>query len=449
MIDKYRPVLTGIDALDADYVIAETRIQNKQITSRDLLPLALIIVHKSKAARMALRQTYSHVFLDEFQDCTKDQYELVHATFYGSTSLLTAVGDTKQRIMGWAGALEGTFKLLAKDFNALPLNLYQNFRSQPLLRRMQNSMIQVMDPAAAVPAEDLAGEGGTIDVVRFNNDGEEAEFVSRTIRELVNSGTPKSEIAVLVSKQTQLYAAPLMARLREIRIAYRNEQVSQDFAAEPVVELIQDFLRVVFSDHQSTAYTRLVGVTAGMATGDEAEYKARARVQRHVRDCREKVAGSGLDHGDLDRVRELVFGLLRIIGREAVAALSFDYQRGNRLDELIAEVLESYGDQLSVDCDPVGALARMSEDTVVRILTIHKSKGLEFDTVIILGIESEAFFGKIDDERSAFFVGISRAKTRLILTTVGQRPWPNGYSGIWSVKRSPYTEFLSYALRTQ
>jgi len=113
MIDRFRPVLTGIDALDVDYVIAENRVQNKQIAFQDLLPLALTIVQKSKAARSALRQTYSHVFLDEFQDCTKAQYELLRTAFFGSTSLLTAVGDTRQRIMGWAGALEGTFKLLA------------------------------------------------------------------------------------------------------------------------------------------------------------------------------------------------------------------------------------------------------------------------------------------------------------------------------------------------
>jgi superfamily I DNA/RNA helicase len=449
MIDRYRPVLTGIDVLDADYVIAETRIQNKQITFQDLLPLALTILQNSKAARSALRQTYSHVFLDEFQDCTKVQYALVYAAFFGSTSFLTAVGDTKQRIMGWAGALEGTFKLLAKDFDARPLNLYQNFRSLPLLRRMQNSMIQVMDPAAAARTEDLAGDGGTINVLRFNNGREEAVFVSRAIRDLMNSGTPRAEIAVLVSKQPHLYASPLMARLTELRIPYRNEQLLQDFTAEPIVELILDFLRIVFGDRQSAAYTRLINITAGMATGDEEEYKVRARMQRYIQECRTKVRHSSFGHGDLGQYRQLAFGFLRLIGRELVSTLSADYQRGDRLDELIVETLNTFGDQVSVDRDPAAALGRMLEDTAVRILTIHKSKGLEFDTVFMLAIELQTFFGNSDDERSAFFVGISRAKTRLILTAVNQRPWPNGHSGRWSVQRTPHTEFLSYALKAQ
>ena len=73
----------------------------------------------------AIRQSYSHVFLDEFQDCTNVQYNLIKTCFEGSYAKLTAVGDTKQRIMGWAGALEGIFQTYADDFDALPLTYSQ------------------------------------------------------------------------------------------------------------------------------------------------------------------------------------------------------------------------------------------------------------------------------------------------------------------------------------
>lgn len=59
----------------------------------------------------------------------------IRNAFLGTGIQLTAVGDTKQRIMGWAGVLEGVFQTFARDFNALSLDLYQNFRSQPRLRR--------------------------------------------------------------------------------------------------------------------------------------------------------------------------------------------------------------------------------------------------------------------------------------------------------------------------
>lgn len=108
----------------------------------------------NRYARGALRQTYSHVFLDEFQDATKNQYELVTAAFLDTGVVLTAVGDVKQRIMAWAGALDGIMKRFAEDFDAASLPLYQNFRSAPRLRRMQNRMIKQMDPAAASPDKD-------------------------------------------------------------------------------------------------------------------------------------------------------------------------------------------------------------------------------------------------------------------------------------------------------
>jgi superfamily I DNA/RNA helicase len=101
LIDQFRPVLKGANALDPDYSIGQRRVQRTSITFADMVPLAQTIIENSRIARNAVRQTYSHVFLDEFQDCTADQYALITACFGGSTCLLTAVGDTKQSIMGW------------------------------------------------------------------------------------------------------------------------------------------------------------------------------------------------------------------------------------------------------------------------------------------------------------------------------------------------------------
>jgi superfamily I DNA/RNA helicase len=84
----------------------------------------------------------------------------------------------------------------------------------------------------------------------------------------------------------------------------------------------------------------------------------------------------------------------------------------------------------------------------VRILTIHKSKGLEFDSVIIMAVESETFFFKNKTEqtenRCAYFVGVSRAKERLVLTHVDQRERPQN-ARYWRINRSPQAEYLGYA----
>src|SRR5690606_7222277 len=163
------------------FTVGANRIHRRSITFDDMVPLAVEIVESNRIARNAIRQTYSHVFLDEFQDCTNMQYRLIKACFHDTGIFLTAVGDTKQRIMGWAGALEGIFNTYAEDFDALPLNLYQNFRSQPRLRRMQNAMVRVMDLAAAVDDAAIPGDTGEIEVWRFDNDDAEAEELASAI----------------------------------------------------------------------------------------------------------------------------------------------------------------------------------------------------------------------------------------------------------------------------
>ena len=77
-------------------------------------------------------------------------------------------------------------------------------------------------------------------------------------------------------------------------------------------------------------------------------------------------------------------------------------------------------------------------------MSVHKSKGLEFDTVVILGVEDETFWGEPSAERAAYFVGISRAKQRLLLTACRYRERPEGAKR-WTVERHEHEEFLGYA----
>lgn len=448
LIDRFRPILTGKDALDPDYTIGKPRITRRQIEFEDLVPLAIEILKVSEVARNAVRQTYSHVFLDEFQDCTGQQYQLIRTAFLGTEILLTAVGDTKQRIMGWAGALEGVFKTFADEFKALPLNLYQNFRSQPRLRRMQNAMVKVMDPGAAVADGELDGKGGLVQVMHFADSQAEAAALANLIARAVDDdGLPLSQIAVLVSKQVEHYAQALMLLLAQQGIAFRNEQALQDLSAEPAARLIVDFLTVVLTDQEPDAYGRLMDTLQSGSMDDDAAYEARARWHRFIDEARARagdVASPGLA---ATLMCELGKQFLHRAGRELVAGLSADYERGPRLDDVIEQTFARIRELRETAGDAAGALARFSDDRSVRIMTIHKSKGLEFDTVIVLGVEEEAFWGEDEAERSGFFVAISRAMRRLVLTVAGRRDKPEGANQYWKTGRTPQAEFLSYAAR--
>jgi superfamily I DNA/RNA helicase len=260
-----------------------------------------------KIARNAIRQTYSHVFLDEFQDCTNEQYKLITACFLDTDANLVAVGDTKQRIMGWAGALEGIFETYAVDFNAKPLNLYQNFRSAPRLRLMQNAMVRVMDAPAALDEKELQGDDGEIDILRFKEATEEASYLANAIAGWIENQTIEpSDIAVLVSKQQNLYCQQLRAALRAREVPFREEDQTQDIASEAVARLITDFLLVVSGSAQPEAYRRLLEtVIYNEGLDDEQEYRARSRWDRVVTDLRHRVSTKQLKLGDRNDVTKV------------------------------------------------------------------------------------------------------------------------------------------------
>ena len=449
LIDRFRPVLKGRDALNADYSIGPNRVQGESITFGDIVPLAQTIITSSTIARNAVRQTYSHVFLDEFQDCTSEQYRLIKACFLGSPTILTAVGDTKQSIMGWAGALEGIFESFAEDFDARPLNLYQNFRSAPRLRRMQNAMIRVMDPPAAGDDAELQGDEGTITVLRYATDRDEAVDLANRVRAMIgDSGLPASQIAVLVSREQKFFCQPLMAAMDAVGVPYREEDSTQDLASEPVARLIVDFLLVVCGRRETSAHRRLLEqVVFSYGSDEEHEYRQRSRWSRLIADTRARIDSREINLSSERDLRDLSHTVIAAVGRDKVVEMSSDYAQGGRLDQLIADTIAKAHTLVARAGDPAVALARFSGDEAVRIMSIHKSKGLEFEAVIVLGVENEMFWSGIAKERSVFFVGISRARKHLLLTHCDQRARPPDFPRPrWDVVRTPQLEFLGYAL---
>jgi len=445
IIDRFRPVLTGQEYLEPGYTIGNPRVTGKQIDFGDMVPLAIQILLDSEIARNALRQTYSDVFLDEFQDCTNLQYDLVKKSFQNTGIRLTAVGDTKQKIMSWAGALEGIFLTFATDFAADQLNLYRNFRSKPELLRMQNEIIKTLDPSSVMPDDQIKGEGGEIHICSFNDDHEEAEILVEQISSWIHDdNVPFSEIAVLVSRQIDLYAEPLMKELERNSIPYRNEHTMQDITVEPAARLVVDYLLCLYGKREPEAWRRLMELLIPFSDDEEGQDVLCSDWQSFIHSERKEALK---DTSDLSFPKrwEFVNRFLKKVGRPILTALSHDYEAKARLKEVFRETGKRVNELLAHEPELTKALARFSDDQAVRILTVHKSKGLEFSNVIFLAVEKQTFWGKADEERCAFFVGVSRAKDKLLLTHVDRRPRPNGHSGFWNISRTPHAEFLGYA----
>lgn len=179
---------------------------------------------------------------------------------------------------------------------------------------------------------------------------------------------------------------------------------------------------------------------------DEIQEKSQQKYYRFMKEQKKatRIAEAFVDQyvGWWDYVK----AFLNRVGIETLTALSPDYETQNRLGDVIVETKSHINALLNLEPNLLAALNRFSDDQAVCILTIHKSKGLEFENVVIMAVESEIFFGDPDENRCAFFVGVSRAKQRLMLTYVNKRKRPPNHSGRWSISRNAQQEYLNYAL---
>lgn len=445
IIDRFRPVLTGEYALDAGYTLVDKKsgVSRSEIVFADLVPYAIKILRTSKVARNAIRQTYSDIFLDEFQDCTNLQYDLVKLAFQGTQIRLTAVGDTKQKIMGWAGALDGIFKSFTQDFDAVPLNMYRNFRSKPTLLRVQNEIIRKLDPDSVMPDEQIEGDEGEVFAWEFHDSQSEAIHLADLIGKWINTEKlPPAEIAVLISKQPDLYADHLFKELEQRGIPYRNEQQLQDITVEPVARLIVDYLSCLYGQREPKAWIRLMNQLVPFAD-EEIQASARKDLDQLIRKQRKQVSEAKKTDAPFSEWWTFGRAFLNHVGLQTIVALSPDYESQERLKQVVRDARARITELLEIESDLPLALKLFSDDQAVRILTIHKSKGLEFDSVVIMAVENEIFFGDKDENRCAFFVGVSRAKRRLILTHTNKRDEPAN-ARRWKVSRTAHLEYFDY-----
>jgi len=443
IIDIFRPVLTGLDTLDPDYTVGDVRVDKKQITFADMIPMAVEILSNCAVARQALHQAYSDVFLDEFQDCTDGQYKLVKLAFLGSEIRMIAVGDTKQRIMSWAGALEGVFAEYAEDFTATSLNLFRNFRSKGKLLRLQNEIIKTLDPPSVMSEELIPDNDGSIQIVNFPSCAQEAEYVAQTISHWIENGVPISEIAVLVRVQVGPYTEKIVDHLNALDIPCRNEQDLQELASEPLTEFISDFLLVLFGEKEPDAWTRLNDsfniISHSSGAQDEPLF-----FSDFLNDTFLKIREDSDLFAPFEAKWELVNTLIQQIGPSRLPLLSIDYENPQRVADLIEQTKAAIEDAIELTPDIVSAIKRLDEVHAVRLLTIHKSKGLEFEAVILLGIENEAYFGNPNESLCTYFVGVSRAKNDLVLTCCDYRERPTEEVKRWNSNRTEQKKYMDF-----
>lgn len=377
--------------------------------------LAALLLRSNPKLAAALRATYGYVFLDEFQDTTAAQYDLVRAAFQGSGAVLTAVGDTKQRIMVWAGAMTEVFDTYQTDFGAAPRHLVMNHRSAPELVRMQHIIAQALETGTPPSEASKTAATGSCILAEFSTPEDEAKHVAMLIEQGIGQeGKNIRDFCIIVRQRTGEMIELLKNELGNRGIRIRDESLLQDLLAEPVVEFLLAILRLATRKRDAEAWeflTREVSVLFGLDEYDDAS-KISLEADKLLQLTRHAV-------NDGRAIAELPDNLLSMVGESAFRTVYPQYRRGSYLKDTVANL----GKALQV-ASSTSATAREAVDDVVGFdalpaMTIHKSKGLEFHTVIFLGLEDSqwwAFADQADEEKRSFFVAFSRAVERVFFT---------------------------------
>jgi superfamily I DNA/RNA helicase len=396
--------------------------------------LAELLLRLNPMARDALRLTYSHLFMDEFQDTTQIQYDLVRAIFLGANTIVTAVGDNKQQIMRWAMAMDDPFAAFDADFESKRTPLYNNYRSSPELVRIQHVLAQALDAKSVKPVSKTTGTiaGESCAIWDFPTPEREAERLAAFVAsEMAAHNLGSRDFVLLVRQKAADYAAVLQPACAAAGISLRNEAAQvgsimvQELLAEEASELLISVLRLATTARAGRHWTecqQALGELRGIRPDDEVEQSRFAKeldayATRLGRDYLTPSTGP-------PAARKLVDDVVGFIGRGRLVAAHPAYGQGDWLEKVLASAATHLAQSATGASNWTAALDAYEGLHAIPLMTIHKSKGLEYHTVIFVGLDDGAWWSFADDQveaTAAFFVAFTRAKQRVVFTYCARR----------------------------
>ncbi len=422
----------------------------------------LLRVHETFLHNDALlahyRSRFQHLLIDEFQDTNTIQYAWIRL-LAGTQAKVFVVGDDDQAIYGWRGAKVENVQQFLRDFpSAGTLRLEQNYRSSARILAAANAVIANNPSRLGKTLFTESGDGEPIDVYAAFNAEDESRFVIERIRAHVAEGGSPQDCAILYrsNAQSRLFEEQLL--VNDIR--YRVYGGQRFFDRAEVKDALA-YLRLIAFRHDDAAFERAVNQPArgiGDRTLDQLRQRARATdVSMWSATLAEIAAGSLAG-----RTKNALSGFVALID-----ALDAD-TRELTLAERFAEAIERSGLKAFYENDSKGmgearvenleeltnaasrfVLTREDEDAglteltaflsmaaleageaegeaweaCVQLMTLHSAKGLEFPLVFLVGLEDGLFPsqksldepGRLEEERRLAYVGITRARQKLVL----------------------------------
>ncbi len=467
--------LIGPDELDIDSFNDEVLVRmyrryqdrlraNQAMDFDDLLMLTVQLLEGNTDVRERYQQMFQHVLVDEYQDTNHAQYRLVRVLGEPQRNVMV-VGDDDQGIYSWRGADVSNILDFERDYpDATVIALEQNYRSTGTILRAANAVVSRNRKRHPKALWTDAGDGDPISVIECRDEREEARVVVGEVRRAVDDGAALADIAVFYRTNAQSRAVEDM--LVRSAIPYQVIGGPKFYDRAEVKDLLA-YLRVATNPADEVSFTRMVTTPKrGLGPGAVAKLSAFTSANGIA-------LGDGLT--DLDRIEGL-----QPTQKKSFAALAAllssvrDMARaGVPLGRIIEDVLEKSGMRAAFQADQSieaqGRLENLEElvrvgdeydgraddptlggfleeialyadaDAVetgtgqLTLMTIHNAKGLEFERVMVIGMEEGLFPHQrsetpeqVEEERRLCYVGITRARKRLVLTHARSRSFFGG-----------------------
>src|SRR5690554_1134537 len=410
------------------------------------------------------RHRFGQILVDEFQDTNAIQYAFIRV-LAGETGEVFVVGDDDQAIYGWRGAKVENVQRFLKDFpGAQTIRLEQNYRSSANILDAANAVIAHNPDRLGKRLWTDSGQGEPVDLYAAYNEIDEARFVVERISQWVRDGGSHGDCAILYRSNAQSRA--LEEQLLAEEIPYRVYGGVRFFERAEIKDALA-YMRLIANRADDAAFERAVNTPArgiGGRTLDVVRQTARAAglslwdaSLRCSQDsslaarARNALAGFHALIGDLaDEVESMPLaeqlehvlarsGLREFWARESRGVLDSE-SRIDNLDELVSvasrftrgdddEGLSELVAFLAYAALEAGEGQAQAGEDGVQLMTLHSAKGLEFPLVFLVGMEEGLFpnqrsvdeTGRLEEERRLAYVGITRAREKLVLTYAESR----------------------------
>jgi len=411
------------------------------------------------------RARHRHVLVDEYQDINRAQYVLLQRLAARSPNL-AVVGDDDQSIYGFRGATVRAILDFERDHpDARVVRLEQNYRSTGNILGAAGAVIQRNAGRHGKRLWTDRGEGEKVVVATLPDDRAEAHYVVGEVTSALGRGRDLSEVAICY--RTNAQSRVLEEELVRRGYAYVLVGGTRFYDRKEVKDALA-YLRVLVNPSDDVSLVRIVNVpTRGIGATTVAALVAAARERGgpisavldalasgepvpgiasasrgRVLAFRETIERlrSGLGSCSLAETVERMLQESGLVARLRAEGTEEAEMRADNLDELVSAARELD----ALEAAPVGGLAVEAfleraalvadldsadgRRSAVTLLTLHNSKGLEFPVVVLTGMEEGLFphkravdEGDVEEERRLCYVGMTRARERLVLTRARHR----------------------------